>query len=110
MWTDENTLVAVGYVALVGVPLWLALYLERRRRLLKQIEEVRSRLVEEPKRPTYKTVIQMNSDGSLVSFKSLMLMHVGEAVTVDIASGKIQSYVPGARPIGLVVASEVVFE
>jgi hypothetical protein len=38
------------------------------------------------------------------------MLNVGEAVTVDLASGTIRSYVPGALMVGLVVASEVVFE
>jgi len=52
----------------------------------------------------------MDSDGSLVSFRSLMLMHVGEVVTVDHASGHITSHVPGSRAVGIVVSSEVVFD
>lgn len=110
MWTNENTVAALGYVALIASLIGSVLYLERRGRLLAQVVEVKERLTAPPKKPTYKTVIQMNSDGSLVSLKSRFHLQVGEVVTVDGASGMIRSYVQGSRPLGLVVSCEVTFE
>jgi uncharacterized protein (DUF2062 family) len=104
----EGTIAAL---AVIGIWWWLVvLFVERRRRLASQVDEVKARLTRPTKKPTYKVVVQMNSNGSLVSFKSLFMLNVGEAVTVDLASGTIRSYVPGALMVGLVVASEVVFE
>jgi hypothetical protein len=108
VWTYENTVIAVGYLALIG-GLWSVIfYLERRTRLIAQIAEVKSRLTQPRRAPHYATKIQM-ADGSLVMLTSMVRLHVGEQITVDLANGHITSVVPGAKIIGTVVEQQVLF-
>lgn len=106
MWTTENTLVALGYLALIGSLFSLVLYLERRTKLLATVDEVKKRLTAPP--PIWKVVVQMNSDGSLVSLRSRTEMHVGDVVSVELG-GMVGPYTRGSKPVGLVVSCETNF-
>lgn len=102
-WTTENTLVALGYVLLIGGLLLLVWRLERKTRLLAQVDIVRRRLVQPPPQPIYKTIVQLDSNGGLASFNCRVPLSVGSMVTADIR-GELAPPGVNSRILGVVVS------
>lgn len=104
MWTTENTLVALGYLALIGSLFSLVLYLERRTKLLATVDEVKKRLTE---LPYYETTVQLDTDGSLSKLRSRSRLVIGSIVGSD-GDGMVRHIATREAHlmIGIVVAQE----
>lgn len=112
-WTTENTLVALGYVAIIigalfALVLYLALmlYVERRTQLLQQVDEVKARLVRSTSSAIYRTSVQMATDGSLVQFDCRIPLARGMMVTLDIR-GQLAPIGINNTVLGTVVTQEL---
>ena len=105
-WTAENSWVALGYALLIGTSFCLVLWLDRRTRLLAQVQAVRDRLTGRTQQ-TYRTTVQMN-DGTQMRFDSTFLLATGDFVEADI-NGQISpaDLLTSQRVIGVVVSVEL---
>lgn len=78
-WGTEQTLVALGYVSIIISLIALVLHLEKRTRLLEQVEQVKARLLQPPPKPVFEVVVQAN-DGTQFSFSTTIPLAVGDFV------------------------------
>lgn len=79
--THVPAVLVIGYASLAV--LVFGLWLEgRKKRRMAQVDQVRRRLVNQPLR--YKTIVQLDHNGGLMSFTSRVPFSIGTHVTADI--------------------------
>lgn len=108
-WSPENTWAAIGYVSLIGGLIALVLHLEKRTQLLRQVQDVRDRLVAATRRgaTTYEVEVDLNNN-TRIRFKTTIPLSVGDFVEAS-ADGTLVpgNLLSGAKILGVVVAVHV---